>query len=118
MDIYITDEQYEEMLNERSISPDGDNLGWIYLKHEKSQFELYCEIDTKDEKSVATYVDVNRGSDCIYADKETIKRFYEFGKRDKLTDKSNNCPNCGTPMIYHFNYCPKCGQILAWEEEE
>ena len=33
-----------------------------------------------------------------------------------------NCPNCGFDRIdnswWVFTYCPKCGQLLDWEEED
>lgn len=27
------------------------------------------------------------------------------------------CPTCRTHMIYHFEFCPKCGQNLDWSEK-
>lgn len=117
MNIYLTDEQYEEMLKEGSTR-NGETLGWIYFKHDKSGFEVYCETNTKDGKTVITYTDANKGNDKFYADRELIEHFCEFGDRRVLTDVMNDCPNCDTPMIYRFNYCPKCGQILKWKAEE
>lgn len=26
------------------------------------------------------------------------------------------CPTCRTYMIYNFEHCPKCGQMLLWSE--
>ncbi len=114
MKIQLTDEQWEEFSQER----DSERSAWIALTHEESGFFLYAEatID-KDDKAIITYTEANIGTDCFYGDKETRERFLEFGKRTKLNDKNNKCPNCFTPMIYRFNYCPKCGQILKWEEE-
>lgn len=45
MEIHITDEQYAEMLQE-GYKKDGEIRGWIYFKHKKSNFELYCETIT------------------------------------------------------------------------
>ena len=114
MEIYLTDEQWKQFSTEGQ-ERDGVRCAWINLKHESSGMEVYLEALIEGGRTTVNYVEVS-GKDGFYGDKETVDKFLEFGKRPKLNDKNNECPSCFTPMIYHFNYCPKCGQILRWEE--
>jgi len=42
----------------------------------------------------------------------TKPRDWSYYRNDPL------CPNCGTYMVYNFEYCPKCGQALDWRGRE
>ena len=115
MIIQLTDEQYNQLLEGAEKTHDGTLVGELEIQHEKSGFQLYAEMHLNDGKTIITYTEANSGSNCFWGDKETIDRFIQWGKRTLLTDEHNSCPNCYTPMIYRFNHCPKCGQILKWE---
>lgn len=114
MIIQLTSEQYNQLIEEAERTRGGELCGSLEIQHE-SGFQLYAEMYLTDGKTVITYTEANRGNNCFYGDKEIRDRFIEWGRRTPLTDEHNSCPNCYTPMIYRFNYCPKCGQTLKWE---
>lgn len=53
----------------------------------------------------------------------TLKKLVEKAtpKKPRLNNKYNEqglylCPNCSNDLEYDFDYCPKCGQAIKWEE--
>ena len=54
--------------------------------------------------------------DAIYTAIEALE------KRRPKKPINLTCPNCGFDRIdnswWVFTYCPKCGQLLDWEEED
>lgn len=116
MKIILTDEQYEQLMSDAN-ERHGVKTWWLSVSHEPSELELYVEGRIEGGKTVIEYVDANRGEHRFYGDEDIRDRFLKFGKRKELNDKNNECPNCCTPMIYRFNYCPNCGQVLEWEKE-
>mgnify|MGYP003296596837 CR=1 FL=1 len=39
-------------------------------------------------------------------------------KRHELFGLSMHCPTCDRMDIAHFQYCPDCGQSIAWWKED
>lgn len=109
MQIVLTDEQYEQLKNDR----------WI-------------EIKAPDNKGIRLYVEYSETMDLDYFESYHTnlpaknRRDYALGSEDleKLRPKKPDdpswyhnkplCPNCGTYMIYNFEHCPKCGQEIEW----
>lgn len=103
---------------------------------QKAQLEedKYLRIDIGD--SAGLYFEFNNDNTFNYAEifnpKENIGRRqgFSFDSQDlerlmpkKPIDPSyyhNDplCPNCSTYLIYKFECCPKCGQVIDWRERE
>ena len=115
MIIKLTDEQFCELVQEARDANYRMLCGSLQIVHERSGIDIYAEMLIDDDKAEVNYIEANRGTRRFWCDKETVDRFQEWGNRTPLTDEHNSCPNCYTHMIYRFNYCPKCGQVLRWE---
>lgn len=109
MEIKLTPEQVAEFIKDKYIDIQlGNNLRF-YLGLDRDEAPLYFEV-VQSEKNKMVH--------------KHIYNFYEL-KRLKAARPYNPsyyhndplCPSCRTHMIYHFEYCPKCGQNLDWSEK-
>ena len=108
MEIKLTKEQYEEMLEDQYINIIGDG------------HRIYAEITYDDEFNYIELIKSKNGKTITgYAfDRSEWQRF-EPRRVSRTAYRSYEplCPNCSTSMIYNFEFCPKCGQKLDWSEE-
>ena len=108
MDIKLSEEQAAEFLENEYISLKCGNYR-IYLELDRDKRPWYFEIvQSKNGKTIVGYAHDVTELKKLEAKRPTDPSYYH---NDPL------CPNCGTYMIYHFDYCPRCGQKLDWSED-
>lgn len=97
----------------------------INLTNEKlKEFKKDSWLEIRCNDDLYIYIELNMDNN-FYSEIKYNKSHYAFDNEDleKLDDKDilrwgngePRCPSCGTSMIYNFDYCPKCGQKLKWE---
>ena len=108
MEIKLTKEQYQEMLDDKYISVIADD------------HKIYADLDWDDNFNYIELLHSKNGKrlkeyafDNTELNKLIPKRVY----RSCYYHYEAQCPQCSTMMIYRFDYCPKCGQKLDWSEE-
>ena len=108
MKIKLTDEQMNQILQEECCE----------IEH-SSGFCIYCEVGTEGGFKYGEYHPPCKDSrGAFWLDSDDVKRKTPIRPSDhNYYHNTPLCPCCGTNMIYHFKYCPKCGQMLDWSEK-
>lgn len=108
MKIKLTDEQMNQILQEE----------YFEIEH-SSGFRIYCEVGTEGGFKYGEYYPPSRDKrGAFWLDSNDVKRKTPRRPSDPSYYRNDPlCPGCGTYMIYHFEYCPKCGQKLDWSEK-
>ena len=111
MRIELTPEQVNQLKTETWLEVRLADGAGIYIEYNEDGTFCYEEIfnpktptGRRKEYSFG-YEDLER----LISKKPTDPSFYHD---DPL------CPNCSAYMIYKFECCPKCGQVLDWRERE
>lgn len=118
MKIKLTDEQIMEVIKTGSISISAEDESLkgfhIYLEFGSELGFEYGEIcapdystDAKDKKYI---FDSESLSLAKPESPETLYHPYNWNKEYVA------CPKCNTPMIYKYDYCPKCGKSIDWSK--
>lgn len=105
MKIELTPEQIEKIKEDEWLRIVGENGIEYYFEFKHNRVD-YCEVDLGSDDEGNRKNTVCFGRDDI---EKIISKdpYYGFGN-------SPQCPNCGTHLIYQFNYCPECGQAIKW----
>ena len=110
MKIELTPEQYEQLKEDNYLDiiinePEGIS---IYIEYGTQMNFLYGEIN---QTRLAGYP---KGF-CF--DDETLKKLKTEKPISSYNSDYKKCPTCLTPLIYNYECCPKCGQVIDWRQE-
>lgn len=111
MKIDLTDEQMNQILKDGFLSIQSNSGFGIYIEYGKDLNFEYGEINHSKQTKELGYE-----SGFVF-NEDDLKRL----KPRKPTDPNFYhdeplCPNCRAYMLYQFECCPKCGQVLDWRE--
>lgn len=115
MKIKLTDEQIQEVIKTGNIaiSAEDESLKGFYIYLEFGSelgFEYgeicapECSTDSKDKKYIF--------------DSESLSLSEQEPPHKNGWEGYVACPKCFIPMIYKYDYCPKCGKSIDWSKEE
>lgn len=109
MKITLNEEQLEQLAEEQYLDIQLNNGSSLYFEFNKDLTFSYCEIiNPKSTNRRKTY---SFGTEELAKMDETIP-YYPFSNIH-----NPQCPQCMTPLIYKFDYCPKCGQKIVYEKD-
>ena len=81
----------------------------------KDKAQIYMEFNTDGN---FTYAELyNPNGEGVYFDADDLSKI--IGKKpvpQAWGEEYKKCPYCFTPLIYDFEYCPKCGQCIDYKE--
>jgi len=117
MTIKLTDEQIQEVIKTGfiSISAEDESLkGFnIYLEFGLELGFEYgeicapeCSTDAEDKKYI-----FNSESLSLSKPEPPYRPWQSWSEYIA-------CPKCFIPMIYKYDYCPKCGKSIDWSKED
>lgn len=110
MKIELTDEQMNKLLKDQ----------WIEVNHEGSglDFKIYVEVDKECAFDYGEYYQPKtQRPDNFSLDRDDIERLKPRKPNDgSWYHKDPLCPYCQTSLIYKFEFCPRCGQMIDWSD--
>ncbi len=109
MKIELTKEQADKFIQDGYMEVGYQDIFTSYIEIGRelglTYFEYKAQVDKRRKVVCADNNDFRKiQKDYIY--------YGQYSSDDP------RCPNCLEHMIYQFNYCPKCGQALNWNEEK
>jgi len=108
MTIELTPEQLEELKDD----------GYLDIKLTNQQ-RLYVEMDAENGMyfEYFEYIEGTHRKKFCFGREELNKLLAQRPHDPSYYRNDPLCPNCGSYMLYPFDYCPKCGQKLDWSEK-
>ncbi len=107
MNIKLSDEQVQEFLSDGYVNIEFGDYS-IYMELAQDIMYYFELIKSKNGKTEQGYAFDTTDLDRLKSKRPNDPSYY---RNDPL------CPNCHSYMLYHFEYCPKCGQKLDWSEK-
>lgn len=115
MIIKLTDEQIQEVIKTGSIriSAKNKSLEGFYI-----HLEFGSELGFEYGEICAPECSTNSKDKNYVFNSESLSLL----KQEPPYHLNNEieyvaCPNCFTPMIYRYDYCPKCSKHIDWSKE-
>ena len=113
MKINLTEEQLNQILKDGWLRVDSDSGFGIYLEFGTDLNFQYGEITHSKQT-----VDLGYRRGFVF-DSDELKRLIPAKPSDPSYYSNDPlCPNCRAYMLYKFECCPKCGQVLDWKESK
>lgn len=101
MEINLTEEKINELKKDGFLEINYNNDFYVYIELDNAA-DFYCEVKNHSSKHCFDNHDLEKLED---------KKVLRWGSGEP------RCPSCSTPMIFNYDYCPKCGQKLLWNKE-
>lgn len=109
MKIKLTPEQYEQLKEDNYLDiiiNEKEGIS-IHIEYGSQMNFEYCEIS---QTRITGYPKKFCFDDFDLKKLSGKKVIESFGNYKK-------CPTCLSPLLYNYECCPKCGQVIDWREE-
>lgn len=110
MKIELTPEQYEELKEDEFLDikiSEKDGMS-LYIEYGSHMGFLYGEIHQSRIQGLPK---------ALVFDEEGLRKLRPEKPVKSYTSEYKKCPSCFAPLIYQYECCPKCGQMIDWRED-